>query len=101
VTGVVALYRGERVVNVCCGGHRPAAGCLCCLECPAGAASADPTLLALLAHGAREHQAALRMAYRRAEHAVGLDGYWDLFRATAHAVRVVTPCFPHLEGSVA
>jgi hypothetical protein len=40
------------------------------------------------------------MAFRRAEHAVGLAGYWDLFRATAHAARVVAVDLPHFEGSL-
>lgn len=102
VSSLPALLAQGRVVTVCCGDHRPAAGCLCCCECPTGVATAelDPAIRALLAHDKRERLAALRASYRRAEHAVGLDGYWDLFRATAHAVRVLPQCFPHLEGSL-
>jgi hypothetical protein len=91
------------VVTVCCGGHRPAAGCLCCLECPAGAATSDPELLALLASGLRAHRAALRMALRRAEYALDLAPYWDLYRATARAARPFR-ALPserlHFEGSL-
>lgn len=90
------------VVIVCCGGHRPTADCLCCHECVTGVTTArlDPAIRALLVHDQRERAAALRMAFRRAEHAVGLAGYWDLFRATAHAVRVVGVDLPHFEGSL-
>lgn len=88
------------VVTVCCGGHRPTAGCLCCLECPV-AFNSDPKLLALLASGLRAHRAALRMALRRAEYALDLAPYWDLYRATARAARPLRALPPerlHFEG---
>ena len=90
------------VVTVCCGGHRPAAGCLCCIECPV-AFNNDPALLALLAAGERARHAALRMTLRRAEYALGLASYWDLYRATARAARPLR-ALPterlHFEGSL-
>lgn len=92
------------VVTVCCGDHRPAAGCLCCLECPAGAATANPELLALLARGERDRAAALRMTSRRAFHLVTVaaldDHLSDLVAATRAAVRVVVEPLPHFEGSL-
>jgi len=100
VTG--ALVR-TGVVTVCCGGHRPAAGCLCCIECPAGAAATDRELLALLASDARTRHAVLRLTLRRAEYALGLGSYWDLFRATARAARPLCALPPerlHFEGSL-
>lgn len=90
------------VVTVCCGDHRPAAGCLCCIECPV-AFNNDPALLALLAAGERARNAALRLTLRRAEYALGLAPYWDLYRATARAARplcVLPSERLHFEGSL-
>jgi len=66
------------VVTVCCGGHRPTPDCPCCLECPCQAG--DPAVRALLASGARAHDAALRMALRRAFHLVTAAGIKDDLR---------------------
>lgn len=103
MSGLPAVPDGGRVVNVCCGDHRAAADCLCCFECPTGVSTAelDPAIRALLARDARERRLALCATFLRAEHAVEMADYWDLFRATAHAVRVLPLCFPHLEGSLA
>lgn len=91
------------VVTVCCGGHRPAAGCLCCIECPV-AFNNDPALLALLARGDRDRAAALRLTLRRAFHLVTVaaldDHLADLVAATRAAVRVVVEPLPHFEGSL-
>jgi hypothetical protein len=99
---VTAALVRTGVVTVCCGGHRPAADCTCCLECPV-AHSNDPALLALLASGVRAHNASLRMALRRAFHAVTVaaidDHLADLAAAMRSATRPVWPAeFPHLEG---
>jgi hypothetical protein len=103
VTGVLAVPAGGRVVVVCCGGHRPGGDCGCCLECPA-TTTAPAELLALLASGARAHDASLRMALRRAFHAVCAAAVDDHLRglaaATAAAVHALTPDLPHLEGSL-
>lgn len=102
MTGVLAVPAGGRVVVVCCGGHRPARLCACCLECPSS--GADPVVCALLARGLRAHDASLRMALRRAFHAVCAAAVDDHLRglaaATAAAVHALTPDLPHLEGSL-
>lgn len=89
------------VVTVCCGDHRLAAGCSCCMECPVSF-NDDPVLLALLASGIRAHRASVRMAVRRAAYTVGLADYWDLYRATARAARPLCelPERMHFEGSL-
>lgn len=89
-------------VTVCCGGHRPVSNCLCCCECVTGAGASEltPARREALVRSERERRDALWAALRRAEYAVDLDGYWDLYRATVHAVRVLTPSFPHFEGSL-
>jgi hypothetical protein len=99
---VTAALVRTGVVTVCCGGHRPAAGCVCCLECPV-AHNNDPALLALLASGVRAHNASLRMALRRAFHAVtvaAIDEHLaDLGAAMRSATQPAWPAeFPHLEG---
>jgi len=94
------------VVTVCCGGHRPAGDCVCCLECPDGTETArlDPAIRAVLAHDDRERNAAVRMAMRRAFHlvtAAEIEAHLaDLAAATAAAVRVVAVDLPHFEGSL-
>lgn len=107
------------VVTVCCGGHRPAAGCLCCIECPV-AFNNDPALLALLARGERDRVAALRLTLRRAFYLVTVGAIEDHLRDLVAASRswvAVTYAFkpdeladaraaldgldfPHLEGSL-
>lgn len=116
---VTAALVRTGVVTVCCGGHRPAAGCLCCLECPV-AFPGNPSLQALLASGARARDAALRMTLRRAFHLVTVAEIDDHLRDLVAASRswvAVTYAFepdelaaaravlaeldlPHFEGSL-
>lgn len=110
------------VVTVCCGGHRPAADCVCCYECVTGVATAglDLAIRAVLARDERERHAALRMALRRAFHLVCAaeidDQLRDLvttIRSTVGITRVFEPDelaairavlvsldLPHFEGSL-
>ena len=69
MTGVLALREAGREVTVCCGGHRPASGCLCLAECVTNSdvSRLDPAVRAVVAHDDRERRAALRMTARRAE----------------------------------
>lgn len=119
MSGLPALPAQGRVVTVCCGDHRPAAGCLCCIECPV-AFNNDPALLALLATGERARNAALRMTLRRAFHLVTVAAIEDHLRDLSTATQswvAVTYAFkpdelaaaraalagldiPHLEGSL-
>lgn len=104
MTGVLAVPAGGRVVVVCCGGHRPGGKCLCCLECPADPATVGADYRLRLARVERERAAALRLALRRAFHAVCVAAVEDHLRplaaATDAAVLVLTPDLPHLEGSL-
>lgn len=91
------------VVTVCCGGHRPAAGCLCCIECPV-AFNNDPKLLALLATGERDRFAALRLTLRRASYLVTVAAIDDHLRDLVAASRswvAVTYAFEPVELAAA
>lgn len=101
---VLAVPARGRVVVVCCGGHRPGGKCLCCLECPADPATVGVAYRLRLARVERERVAGLRMALRRAFHAVCAATVEDHLRplasATTSAVHALTPDLPHLEGSL-
>lgn len=110
VIGVVALRTradgvGERVVTVCCGGHRAGSCCEgtkcvpCCPECPTCPVvqRREPAERAVDAAELRERQLLVRVSARRAETVGVIAGLaelaYDLERFTKAAVDVAVEDF--------